>query len=160
MDRYDTDLWKFLKGKDEKSLDLAERLKLATKFWQKVEKIWSKDIIHQDLKPSNVLINLTATGRWNGEMEITDFGIAEINFDGGKKAGTSGWAKGEQFRTGFSMKLFFRKNTKFPPLDPKHKNATTNLTFTNFRNDKRLLFHQFSNPESEIWSMTIILLFV
>ena len=35
MDRFDTDLWNFLKGKTEKLLGIYERLDLAQKFMEK-----------------------------------------------------------------------------------------------------------------------------
>ena len=94
MERFDTDLWKFLRGKTEKSLGICERLKLAQKFIEKIEEIKSKkNVVHRDLKPQNVLLNLKSDGEWNGEMEITDFGIA-ISGDGDNiNAGTSGWAE-------------------------------------------------------------------
>ena len=97
MDRFDTDLWSFLKGHTETSLGIAERLQLAQTFLKKVEEIKSTDVKHRDLKPQNVLINLTPDGKWDGEMEITDYGIAQIRTYDAIKAGTSGWAKGEQF---------------------------------------------------------------
>ena len=89
MNRYDTDLWSFLKDNDEKSLGISERLKLATKFCEKFEEIVSKNVFHRDYKPSNVLLNLTPDQEWNGQMEITDFGIAELDDCAGESAGTS-----------------------------------------------------------------------
>ena len=97
MNRFDTDLWSFLKGNNETSLGISERLKLAQKFVEKVEEIHGKQVFNRDLKPLNVLINLRLDGKWNGEMEITDFGIARIRRREGIKAGTSGWANNEQF---------------------------------------------------------------
>ena len=109
MDRFDTDLWKFLNSGTEKSLGISDRLKLADKFLLKVDEIKSKNMIHRDLKPQNVLINLNSDGKWNEEMEITDFGIAIFKNEmlGSEiKAGTSGWAKGYQFTGGFNADDF------------------------------------------------------
>ena len=94
MNRYDTDLWQFLKGNNEKSLGISKRLKMAKTFLGKVEEIHRAQVFHRDLKPSNVLINLTSDGKWDGQLEITDFGIAAIEKGGGKSSGTSGWAIG------------------------------------------------------------------
>ena len=43
---------------------------------------------------------MTPDGKWNGQMEITDFGIASYGSGIGKKAGTSGWAEGINFSVG------------------------------------------------------------
>ena len=96
MDRYDADLWSYLKGKTEQSMGISERVKLAQKFSKKFIEIRSK-CLHRDLKPQNVLLNLTADGKWNGELEITDFGIGKFGREDGLSAGTSGWAVGSQF---------------------------------------------------------------
>ena len=77
MERYDTNLWKFLKENDEDSLGLYERLNIATEFMKKVEEIKSRNVQNRDLKPSNVILCLTSDKKWNGQMEITDVGIAE-----------------------------------------------------------------------------------
>ena len=100
MNRYDTDLWRFLKGHDEKSFTLSDRLKVAQKFLRKLKEIKTKKYNHRDLKPSNVLLNLTPEGKWNGQMEITDFGISDHRKSNGKRAGICGWAKTEQFTDG------------------------------------------------------------
>ena len=111
MDRYDTDLWCFLKDHDETSLGLPDRLKLAVKFQEKVKEIGSfkesgNRVRHRDLKPSNVLLNLRPDGQWNGEMEITDFGIADIGYGKQVGAGTSGWAEGSLFIHGSGSDYF------------------------------------------------------
>ena len=78
MRRYDTDLWNYLKGKTEQSLGISDRFKLAQSFWEKRKDLRSKNVAHRDLKPKNVLLNLTPNGKWNGEIEITDYGIATV----------------------------------------------------------------------------------
>ena len=100
MSRYDTDLWIFLKENDERSLGISDRLQLAAQFFEEIEEIKASKVTHRDLKPSNVLLNLTEDRKWNGQMEIADFGIA--TFEGGswKNAGTSGWAEASQFTFG------------------------------------------------------------
>ena len=97
MELYATDLWKFLKERTEQSLGICERLELARKFSEKFEEIKAKKCSHRDLKPQNVLINLTSDREWNREMEITDFGIAHFGSGDLVIAGTSGWAEGYQF---------------------------------------------------------------
>ena len=89
MERYGTDLWNFLKGKTTQSLGLPERVELAKKFSEKFEKIKNSRLVHRDLKPHNVLLNVTRDGKWNKEMEITDFGIGSNINQNGEKAGTS-----------------------------------------------------------------------
>lgn len=49
---------------------LEERLRLAAKLCRALEYIHQNDIIHLDLKPSNVLVSAT------GEVKLTDFGLA------------------------------------------------------------------------------------
>ena len=105
MDRYDTDLWKFLQEKNEKLLGISDRLELAKKFMDKVEEIETKDVHHCDLKPQNVLVNLKQDGQWNEQIEITDFGIAELKNKHGKRVGgghqgTSGWCHPDQIARG------------------------------------------------------------
>ena len=99
MVRYDTDLWSFLKGNDEKSLGISQRLKLANKFVEKFNEIQSKKVKHRDYKPNNVLLNLTPDKKWNGEIEITDFGIAAVGGVLGEQAGSSGWSTVYQYTT-------------------------------------------------------------
>ena len=108
MERYDTNLWKFLKENDEYSLGLYERLNIATEFMKKVEEIKSRNVQNRDLKPSNVLLNLTLDKKWNGQMEITDFGIANIGTTqfGGEKAGTCGWVESKQITDGHNFDFF------------------------------------------------------
>ena len=105
MERYDTDLWAFLKSNNEISFDLSERIQMAKRFLQKVEEIKYHNVQHGDLKPSNVLINLTPEGKWNGKMEITDYGISQFQFGGFVRhhsAGTSGWSTSIEFRSKFA----------------------------------------------------------
>ena len=98
MERYNIDLWRFLKENNERSLDLPERLKMAEKFMEQVGEIKSRIEGHRDLKPSNVLLNVKPeNSKWNGDMQITDFGIAGIGAGDRIRGGTSGWAEGDQF---------------------------------------------------------------
>ena len=99
MERYDMTLRTFLKYHDEKSFDLFTRLQMAKKFWENVQKITSRNVFHRDLKPNNVVINVTGKA-WNGQLEIIDYGIAAIGSRIGKKKGTSGWAQACQLIEG------------------------------------------------------------
>ena len=100
------DLWTFLEQKTERSLGLPERVELAKKFSEKFEEIRAKHYYHRDLKPQNVLLNLTPDEKWNGEMEITDFGIANKNDYNAEKAANSGWTEGYQFTDGTESDKF------------------------------------------------------
>ena len=55
-------------------------------------------IHHLDLKPTNIFLNEDRHGKWNGELVIGDFGIAE-NGSADHGCGTGGFASPEQIVT-------------------------------------------------------------
>lgn len=99
MKLYDTDLWKYLKKDDGMSIGIRERFLLAEEFLREMDLIEKANVLHSDIKPSNILMNLDDDGKWNGDLVVTDFGIArnKETWPNKKRGGTSGWADTEQF---------------------------------------------------------------
>ncbi|WP_432666123.1 AAA family ATPase [Wukongibacter baidiensis] len=60
-----------IKSIDFKSWELKDKLKLLIKIIDIIDKIHSKNIIHKDINPSNILLN-----EKTGEVKIIDFGNA------------------------------------------------------------------------------------
>jgi serine/threonine protein kinase len=61
---------------DRQHLTLRQRLKLIIDTLQGLDHAHSREIIHCDIKPENILLNLQPTG-WTAR--ISDFGIARLN---------------------------------------------------------------------------------
>ncbi|MDX1961025.1 MAG: AAA family ATPase, partial [Leptospiraceae bacterium] len=57
--------------KKEIRLDLSRRLSIAIKISEALEHIHSKEIIHLDIKPHNVIVNMDSN-----RVQVTDFGIS------------------------------------------------------------------------------------
>ena len=56
--RYDGNLWNYLKKfRNNSNLALTDRLELFLRIGQAVEKLQKAELIHLDIKPSNVLLN-------------------------------------------------------------------------------------------------------
>ena len=95
MKLYSTDLWHYLKG----NIDLRERISIAHKLLYELERIQRAGLVHCDIKPSNVLMNVDANANWNGQLIVTDFGISgkknELRNQLSKPGGTPGWAGGK-----------------------------------------------------------------
>ena len=88
MEQYPSTLWKFLEGHD---LVLAERLEIAIKLVREVKRAHSGNVVHRDLKPTNVMLDE------NKELVLVDFGIGQdSNFLKGS-CGTPGFNAPEQF---------------------------------------------------------------
>jgi serine/threonine protein kinase len=69
-------------------LTLRQRLKLIIDILQGLDHAHSRGIIHCDIKPENILLNLQSIG-WTAR--ISDFGIARLNQEvGGQGAGNTG----------------------------------------------------------------------
>lgn len=81
MTKYDTDLWNFLQKNNNTEFNLWSRIQLAEEFARHIRKMRPTGWAHRDLKPSNILMNLNQDGSWNGELCLTDFGIASHQFD-------------------------------------------------------------------------------
>ena len=69
MTKYDTDLWSFLSEKSCSTYKIIERLSLAIDVCQEVQKIHEREIVHKDIKPSNIMFDA------NGGVKLVDFGI-------------------------------------------------------------------------------------
>ena len=88
MKRYQLTLWKFLEGQN---LGLPKRLEIAMKLVKEVERAHEGDVVHRDLKPTNVMLGK------DRELVLVDFGIGR-NYRGLKgSCGTPGFNAPEQF---------------------------------------------------------------
>ena len=117
MKFYDTDLWKYLKKDDVLSIGIDERFAIAEKFLQEMDRIEKANVLHSDIKPSNILMNLDENGKWNGDLVVTDFGIAcnKKTWSNKKRGGTSGWADTGQFSKFAPDDVFARVQNRQKP---------------------------------------------
>ena len=102
---YDKNLWEYLKERSTPTYDLlpiAERFNIFSNIFSAVMHIQSSGQLHLDLKPSNILLNVDDTGKWNQrDLVVTDFGIggSTAMLTDGKRhkiRGTPGFASPEQ----------------------------------------------------------------
>ena len=102
---YDKNLWEYLKERSTPTYDLlpiAERFNIFSNIFSAVMHIQSSGQLHLDLKPSNILLNVDDTGKWNQrDLVVTDFGIggSTTMLTDGKRhkiRGTPGFASPEQ----------------------------------------------------------------
>ena len=95
MPRYDCSLWKLLK--DERGITLSTRLQMMNKLLDGLLYLQSKGYSHLDVKPSNVMLNLTS-GKWNGQdLVLIDFGLCSSHAQLRGHCGTPGFGSMEQF---------------------------------------------------------------
>lgn len=93
---------------NEKSLDVAARLRLFVDVCRAVEHAHEQGVIHRDIKPSNVMVTNGAPGSEGGLIKVIDFGIATaMDFSSGEMSrearefvGTPEYVCPEQFLTG------------------------------------------------------------
>ena len=88
MERYPSTLWKCLEGQD---LGLSERLEIAIKLVKEVKRAHDGDVVHRDLKPTNVMLDA------NKELVLVDFGIGRNVTILKGSCGTPGFNAPEQF---------------------------------------------------------------
>ena len=102
---YAKNLWEYLKDRSTPNYDLLpiwERFSIFKNVFSAVMYIQSSGQLHLDLKPSNILLNVDESGKWNQrDLVVTDFGIGgsvEMLADGTrhKIRGTPGFASPEQ----------------------------------------------------------------
>ena len=95
MPRYDCSLWKLLK--DGNGINMSTRLQIMNKLLDGLLYLQSKGYSHLDVKPSNVMLNLTC-GKWNGEdLVLIDFGLCSSHAKLRGYCGTPGFGSMEQF---------------------------------------------------------------
>lgn len=147
MQRLDgTDLYKIITQLYKNALDLTthQRLTIAMKMLQQLKILHAKGIIHRDIKPDNVMLDLNT-----GELLIFDFGLSKLecddNDDAGVILGTPGYISPEVFAgDGTNMKsdifsmsiiigMLFYANE--PAQDAKQFNA---YHFENIFNDPKI----------------------
>jgi len=75
MPYYHMSLWDYLKA--QSVLDFDRRLEMVNRLLDGTSYLQTKHIIHFDIKPSNIMINLTVSGEWNEtDFVLIDFGIS------------------------------------------------------------------------------------
>lgn len=90
---------------DSKSLPPAARIELVAKVCDAVQHAHAKGVIHRDLKPGNILVEVSDTG--DPQPKVLDFGVAKLTatdepsatlaLDAGRIVGTLGYMSPEQF---------------------------------------------------------------
>jgi eukaryotic-like serine/threonine-protein kinase len=90
---------------DSKALATAARIELLAKVCDAVQHAHTKGVIHRDLKPGNILVEVSDTGE--PQPKVLDFGVAKLTaadepsatlaLDAGRIVGTLGYMSPEQF---------------------------------------------------------------
>ena len=88
MERYQQSLWEFL---ESNNFGLKERLKLAIKLTWELKEAHVGQVVHRDLKPTNIMVDAET------ELTLVDFGIADYYGDLMGSCGTPGFNAPEQF---------------------------------------------------------------
>lgn len=99
MPVYSKNLWQYFKefSVRNEEIDMASRFKLFKNIISGLRCIQEEGFSHLDIKPSNILINCDASGKWNQvDCVITDFGIGGESDKLTGLAGTPGFASPEQ----------------------------------------------------------------
>ena len=88
MERYSQSLWKYL---ETNNLGLKERLAIAIKLTKELKIAHDGDVVHRDLKPTNVMVDT------KNELALVDFGIGNHHGSLEGSCGTPGFNAPEQF---------------------------------------------------------------
>ena len=101
MDRFDCQLWDFLKDQYNYSITLAERVDLLIEIIEVIIFIQKAGYCHRDIKPSNILVK-TKKLQNNSKVvleswALSDFGLAGKLTSLIGSSGTAGFAAMEQF---------------------------------------------------------------
>jgi len=98
MPVHDRTLWEMIKPKSEIILSLEERISIICKSLDGLIYLQKKKLLHLDIKPSNIMLDLSGNGNWNRETVIlTDFGLCTKFEVLSGEAGTPGYGSPEQF---------------------------------------------------------------
>ena len=93
MPVYECSLWDFLTSRDATSFGLERRLVLAVRLSEEVQFLDEIDLIHMDLKPSNVML---VRRKLCIRPVLVDFGIGKY-YAGRGSSGTPGFNSPEHF---------------------------------------------------------------
>ena len=98
MEKYDTTLWKLLNSLPaKKPIPIANRVKMIEILLDVVIYIQLQGFCHLDLKPSNIMVNLSGD-EWNGsDFVLADFGLSSATSHLTGHSGTPGFGSPEQF---------------------------------------------------------------
>jgi len=77
-------------------MDTITRLQMLECIVRALGDLQDRNLCHLDIKPSNILVNLTGT-KWNGDLVLTDFGLSGTVENATGRAGTPGFGSPEQF---------------------------------------------------------------
>ena len=100
MPLYAKSLWALLKESRSYPMtimDTLQRLQMLESIIKTLGDLQDRNLCHLDIKPSNILINLTENGQWNGDLVLTDFGLSGTVDSATGRAGTPGFGSPEQF---------------------------------------------------------------
>ena len=104
MDIYDATLGALLRNAKQNPVSYVHRYQIAKTILDTLIFIQLNDIRHLDIKPSNILLNLS-NGQWNGkDLVISDFGLSSNNYGMLRPCGTPGYGSPEQFVGKYSDK--------------------------------------------------------
>ena len=98
MDKYDTTLWKLLNNSSAAMpIPITNRVKMVEILLDVIIYIQSQRFCHLDLKPSNIMVNLSGD-EWNGsDFVLADFGLSSATSNLTGHSGTPGFGAPEQF---------------------------------------------------------------
>ena len=68
MPMYPCTLWEYLTVRDSTAFGLLGRLELAVRLGKEVQLLKERQLVHRDLKPTNIMLD-------QGDTVLVDFGI-------------------------------------------------------------------------------------